>query len=177
MSWFVFLFFYDEPECLIYNSLSHCLQTYRELDRIADSERCRYGALHWTTEAVSVDAVICGGGCDSGVRETSMYFSPAVLQIWKSTAETVPLLIPVFHQVARLLLQRGHGFLLAISAVIHLRSQVAASGLNVTYFFGGRVLERSMSERHLPDPNTSRCLNKLLILDSHTLVEHPLRFA
>ncbi len=56
-----FPFSSDEQEPLIYYSLSFCSQTHRELDRIADSERCRYGALHWTTETVSVDAVIQKG--------------------------------------------------------------------------------------------------------------------
>lgn len=61
ISWFCFPFSSDEQEPLIYYSLSFCLQTHRELDRIADSERRRYGALHWTTETVSVDAVIWRG--------------------------------------------------------------------------------------------------------------------
>lgn len=40
---------------------SCCLQTHRELDGIANSERRRYGALHRTTETVSVDAFILWG--------------------------------------------------------------------------------------------------------------------
>lgn len=60
ISLFVFPFASDRQEPVIYHSLSLCLQTHRELDGIADSERRRYGALHWTTEAVSVDYL--GGG-------------------------------------------------------------------------------------------------------------------
>ncbi|KAG7468806.1 hypothetical protein JOB18_016158, partial [Solea senegalensis] len=42
-------------------------QTHRELDRIADSERRRYGALHWTPETVSVKQVETQSYCVSNL--------------------------------------------------------------------------------------------------------------
>lgn len=85
----------DEQVPLIYYCLCFCLQTHRELDRPADPERCRYGAVHWTTETVSVDAVIWREGEGRQVIDTSLYFSPTVLQTWKKAGEpiTVNLLI------------------------------------------------------------------------------------
>lgn len=60
--------------------------------------------------------------------DTSLYFSPTVLQIWKRTVEPVPLLIPVFHQVGRLLAaEPPMVFLQEMRAVIQLRTQVAAA--------------------------------------------------
>lgn len=79
---------------------SFCSQTYRELDRTADSERRRYGTLYWTPETVSVDAVIWLGAWGRPLTDTSLFFSPTVFQIWKRTVEPVLLLIPVFRQVA-----------------------------------------------------------------------------
>lgn len=68
----------DEQVPSIYYCLCFCLQTHRELDRPADSERRRYGAVHWTTETVSVDAVIWREGEGKQVIDTSLYFSPTV---------------------------------------------------------------------------------------------------
>lgn len=99
VSWFCFPFSSDEQEPLIYNSLSLCLQTHRELDGIADSERRRYGALHWTTETVSVDAVNWQGIREDRCshRHFTVFFRPTVFQIW-SQIKPVPLLMPSFYE-------------------------------------------------------------------------------
>lgn len=58
-----------------------CLQTHRKLDGPADSERRGYGAVHWTTETVSINAFIWRGNDGRRVIDASPpHFSAAVLQ-------------------------------------------------------------------------------------------------
>lgn len=118
-----FPFSLDEQEPLIYDSLSFCLQTHRKLDWIADSERCRYGALHWTAKTVSICCDLVGSEGRQVTNIFCVYCSRTVLQVWKRTVELVPLLIPVSHQVACVLTAlKANRFPLEMKAVIQLRT-------------------------------------------------------
>lgn len=52
-----------------------CLQTHRKLDGPADSERRGYGAVHWTTETVSMNAFIWRGNDGRQVIDTPHHIS------------------------------------------------------------------------------------------------------
>lgn len=61
--------FLHKQDIVIYLSLFiFWLQTHRELDGIADTERRGYGALHWTSETVSADTVVWWGARGENYR-------------------------------------------------------------------------------------------------------------